>query len=294
MSTTNLPTTYKFKIANVLFYVNSGDFHAFEAGAREKHNSVLSVFHYHAVHELLLVGREPLRICTAEKKQGYTDCVVFVPSFLEHSTRGTIQMRLLFSFEKTDARHTDFSDFIESACGSGAPFAAQSCSAIDFYQEEFLKLSQSNSELCNDMAASALMLIFYHIYEQQKQEKKAARSVKKTPSSGVRDSYIIKIDTLVNDYQNPITLKTVADALCLSTKQTSRIIKKNYNKTLSELIAERRLRVAAALLTEDMYSVSEIVQMVHFSSERYFYYQFKKRFGCTPLEYRLMHIKAPR
>lgn len=290
MKAVSLPTTYNFKIENIAFSVNTGNFHAFENESKMP-PSVGNVLHYHALHELFLIGQEPLCIRTAQGEREYRDCAVFMPPFLEHSTCGNIPLRLLFSFEKTDARHTEFSDFIEGACSSDAPFAAHRCEAVAFYQAEFLRLSENGAALSSDMAASVLKLLFYHIFEQNKKEKRVVRAGKEATSAALRDSYIIKIDTLVNDYRNPVTLQTVADALCLSTKQTSRIIRRNYNKSLSELMADRRLRVAAVLLTEDRHSVSEIVQLVHFSSERYFYFQFKKKFGCTPQEYKQRHAR---
>lgn len=294
MSNTHMPTTYKFKIANIVFSVNIGDFLSYkdenEAQVPDlKLDMHYHILHYHALHELLIIGEEPIKIHTHGGEREFKNCVIFLPAFLEHSTRGRIRTRLLFSFEKTNGRHTEVSDFIESALSDEKPFITPLCDSVVFYEKEFKGLIENNSELCDDMAASVLQLIFYHVFEQSTKNQKN----KSNAGAKARDSYIIKIDAMVNDYRSNITLQTVADALCLSTKQAARIIKKNYNKTLSDLLTERRLRIAAALLCEEKHSVSDVVQMVNFSSERYFYYQFRKTFGCTPQEYKRMHTNRP-
>ena len=82
----------------------------------------------------------------------------------------------------------------------------------------------------------------------------------------------------------------MADKLGLSTRQTSRVIMKYYNSTLSELVTNQRLNVARHMLLSGEHSVSEIVEAVNFSSESYFYQQFKKKYGTTPRKY----VKANR
>lgn len=294
MSNTHMPTTYKFKIANIVFSVNAGDFYSYKSENSAQIPDIKDglhyhILHYHALHELLIIGEEPIKIRTHDGEREFKNCVIFLPAFLEHSTRGMIRTRLLFSFERVNAKHTDVSNFIEAVLTDAKPFTSPLCDTIVFFEKEFKTLIENNSELCDDMATAVLQLIFYHVFEQSTKNQKN----KSIAGAKARDSYIIKIDAMVNDYRGHITLQTVANALCLSIKQTARIIKKNYNKSLSDLLTERRLRVAAVLLCEEKHSVSDVVQMVNFSSERYFYYQFKKTYGCTPQEYKRMHTNRP-
>jgi len=114
--------------------------------------------------------------------------------------------------------------------------------------------------------------------------------VYKKKSYTTNESYLVKIDDAINEFRKDITLRSLADVLHLSTKQTSRIILKNYNKKLSELISEKRLSVAAELLIRSDKTVTEIIEYVNFNSEKYFYSQFKKKFGCTPLKYKKLNV----
>ena len=100
------------------------------------------------------------------------------------------------------------------------------------------------------------------------------------------DSYLVTIDKVLNDYQQKIDLKALAKELNLSTKQASRIIRKNYKTTLSDLLTKKRLSVACSLLTNSNMPIIDIVEYINFPSESYFYSQFKKLYNCTPLQYR--------
>ena len=110
---------------------------------------------------------------------------------------------------------------------------------------------------------------------------------KGTKSNTIRnDSYLVKLEDILFDYQNDINLGIVAREFGLSTKQTSRIIRKNYGTTLSDMVRRKRLDVACALLKNTDMAISEIVTHINFPSVSVFYGQFKKTYGVTPLHYR--------
>ena len=97
---------------------------------------------------------------------------------------------------------------------------------------------------------------------------------------------VTRIDS--SDSPNSVTLdlEFMSNRLCLSKKQTARIIFEGYKASLSELINERRLAYALDLVTESDLSMSEIAERANFRSENYFFLRFKKAFGKTPLKYR--------
>lgn len=276
--------TYKFKISNVKFTVNIDHWRGDDMLVQTPSKNVIKSLHYHAVHELFLVGDVPLFVHTADKTFEFKNCFVCIPPFFKHFSIGKSRNRLLFTFEKLDNRHTPFSDFCEEFFLKKEPFMAHLNDSIDFCRNEFAELFKNNNDLCDDIGSAVLKLIFYNIYERNS-------SYRDDILPSTNDSYLIKIDALVNDFQKDITLQTVADTLCLSTKQASRIIKKNYRKNLSDMLTEKRLEVAAALLVETDLPVSKIVSDVNFSSESYFYFQFKKMYGCTPVEYKKLRTE---
>lgn len=276
--------TYKFKISNVKFTVNIDNWRTDDELTETPSKNAIKSLHYHAVHELFLVASVPLNVYTAESSFEFTNCFVCIPPFFKHYSIGKSRNRLLFTFEKLDNKRTPFSDFCEEFFMADKPFMAHLNDSIDFCRNEFAELFKNNNDLCDDIGSAVLKLIFYNIYERNS-------NYRDNDLPSTNDSYLIKIDALVNSFQKDITLKTVADALCLSTKQASRIIKKNYKKNLSDMLREKRLEVSASLLLETDKTVSEIVDSVNFSSESYFYFQFKKMYGCTPLEYKTFHTE---
>ncbi|MBP3359724.1 MAG: helix-turn-helix transcriptional regulator [Clostridia bacterium] len=61
-----------------------------------------------------------------------------------------------------------------------------------------------------------------------------------------------------------------------------RIFKYRYNQTPVSFVNELRINYAKSLMKSKSYSLSEIVDMIGFSDEKYFYNVFKKVTGTTP------------
>jgi len=61
---------------------------------------------------------------------------------------------------------------------------------------------------------------------------------------------------------------------------------REYGVTLSELVIQKKLHVARALLKNTDMKIKEVAARVNLGIENYFYTMFKKRYGISPLEYR--------
>ena len=59
-----------------------------------------------------------------------------------------------------------------------------------------------------------------------------------------------------------------------------------YHMSVAEYIMSIRMKEAAFLLTHSYYSISEISNQLAFSSQSHFTTAFRKKYSCTPLEYR--------
>ena len=99
--------------------------------------------------------------------------------------------------------------------------------------------------------------------------------------------YVSLIEAYVQkNYAEKINLSTLAGELYLSTKQVSRIIKKEYDCTFSELINRKRMSAACMLLKNTDMKISDIIKQLNYTSENYFYVLFKKYYGVSPRNYR--------
>lgn len=82
------------------------------------------------------------------------------------------------------------------------------------------------------------------------------------------------------------SMSEVADAMDMSAAYLGRLFKQATGVTFTEYLSNLRLQKAcAALLTTDK-TVSTIASETGFTNSSYFYIVFKKRFGCTPSQYR--------
>ena len=269
---------YKFKIAELDISVTIDE--SFTVIPDEFDSSILSAeeIHCHALHELFFVGNNPLIILNENSPLEYKNCLVCIPPLFNHNSIRSDDYRILFSYKKSKNK-TAFSDFMDSMFSSDIPFSAKTDSSLNVYISELATLIHNSGIISSEIITSLLKLIFYDIY-------KCNGEIKEKNVSNTRDSHLIIIDHVLNNYQKDINLQIVADALNLSTKQASRIIRKNYKATLSELATARRLSVACALLLTTDMSVSDIIEHINFPSESYFYSQFKQKYGCTPLKFR--------
>ena len=91
---------------------------------------------------------------------------------------------------------------------------------------------------------------------------------------------------LFNRYKEKLSLNDLAAALCVSPRQASRIVKKRYGVTFSELLRNERMRRAGELLLQTDRSVSQVAFSCGFENENYFFVQFKEIYGVTPAEFR--------
>lgn len=88
------------------------------------------------------------------------------------------------------------------------------------------------------------------------------------------------------EYSEQITLSYVSKKLNYSATYLGRLIKKNTNKSFSDLLTEKRIAVAKKKLTATNLLVSQIAEQTGFIDSSYFAQVFKKNTGVTPLEYR--------
>lgn len=271
---------YKFKISDMEITVTiDNSFTKAPVQNLSTTGEAVKGMHCHALHEMFFVKDKSLIVLTEDKPLEFKNCMVCIPPMFIHNSIRHDDLRILFSYKITSKKLCAFTTFLNSLFSTPSPIAANINDSFSVCFEQLSSLIHESDKLSDEIVTSALKLIFYNIYS-------CNTNIQKSKRSEARDSYLITIDSTLSDYQKNISLQSMADALNLSTKQTSRIIRKNYKCTLSELVTMKRLGVACALLANSDMAVADIVEHINFPSESYFYHQFKKAYGCTPLKYR--------
>ncbi len=83
-----------------------------------------------------------------------------------------------------------------------------------------------------------------------------------------------------------VSLDDIAQHFYLNKSYIISIFSAKYGFTPKQYILERKMQAARTMLEENMYSVSEIADILNFSSSQHFSSSFKKKVGYSPDEYR--------
>ena len=236
--------------------------------------------HTHLEYELFFISSGQLIVQTDTKRCVFSNGVICIPPNYKHYTlRSSGVYRFLFSIQKKDrARDKSFQLFCKTFFNNTITRLSSNDTMGDYLQK-INNYYFHDSIFSTQKIQALLLLLFYELYSQNTVPRKFL------PPR--QESYFIKIDNLIEmRYMENISLKTLAAELSLSPKQLSRIIRQRYKKTLSELLNDRKMSIAANLLTETDKSIAEIISFLNFNTENYFYSRFKKTYGCTPLQYR--------
>ena len=98
------------------------------------------------------------------------------------------------------------------------------------------------------------------------------------------------LDDFLRRYRGNISSSEIAGKLNISKRQLSRIIRTQYNMTLTEKINQMRVEYAKTLLVSSRMSVNKISELSGFTSAQYFCRIFGKLTGLTPASYRKSRV----
>ena len=278
-------SSYSFTFGDVSFEVDIDE----SLTRRGEWNTLTAkskILHSHPYYELFFIFDEETQIVFENERQKYKSSIVCLSPEVRHYTLRSNDYRILFSYSKKSGSRGGFCAFITDflATGGVSHIVAED-SGLQKYLEELRDVFYNQkSELDGEVIVSLLKCIFYRAYSLYTADANA-----KNPCYSSKESRYIVICALVSECttrDTDITVGDVAEALCLSKKQASRLIYKYYGKPLSEVITDEKLNYAAYLLKNTAHPVCDIALECNFNSYSYFCHRFKKRFGCAPLQYR--------
>ncbi|WP_443943708.1 helix-turn-helix domain-containing protein [Pedobacter sp. AW1-32] len=94
------------------------------------------------------------------------------------------------------------------------------------------------------------------------------------------------LNMLTDQFRKEKRVQHYADALFITSRHLSQVVKEVTGKTASEIIIEMVIREAKILLTGHILNVSEVSEALSFSNASFFGKYFKKYTGISPSEYR--------
>lgn len=87
-------------------------------------------------------------------------------------------------------------------------------------------------------------------------------------------------------YATPMTIQSLAEALCLNRSYLSSIFKQEMGVTLQQYLTDHRLTRAAELLGLKNFSIDEIAEYSGYRDTLVFSKAFKRKYAVTPTAYR--------
>lgn len=96
------------------------------------------------------------------------------------------------------------------------------------------------------------------------------------------------VEAYLDGHLADATLTALAKNLGYSAVYTGALVRRVCGKSFTELLRERRIRLAAKLLREDRLSVEEIIAQVGYKNRSFFREHFREAYGKTPRDYRNM------
>jgi two-component system response regulator YesN len=136
---------------------------------------------------------------------------------------------------------------------------------------EAVENSQNLTQLMDRFLGEVMKVLDYYFSSRQFQKARPVRTA---------------IQFMEENYQQQITLESIADILHLSPNYFSRIFKTEMGIGFNEYLNNIRMDKAKKLLKESQYSIGEIAEMTGYSNPKYFSKVFSKMFGIRPIKYR--------
>lgn len=100
--------------------------------------------------------------------------------------------------------------------------------------------------------------------------------------NGLLDEILKFIEDNINE---KLCVDTICTQFCISSSTLHSLFKKNMSNTVKNYINELKLNKSKELIKTSSYTLSEISEMLGFSSIHYFSKKFKSFFGVSPTEY---------
>ena len=167
-----------------------------------------------------------------------------------------------------------FSEFNET------PKISFSADELVFIENMILEMEKEYSEKKKGYEQAIkgyITVLFIHILRKANEEN-VLGGEKKIPSE--------ILEYLDNNYNEKITVNTLAERCFYNPSYFSRIFSETFGVSITEYIKKKRFEKACELLTSTELSVEEIAAKSGFRDSGAIFKYFKKKLGITPAEYR--------
>jgi len=244
--------------------------------------------HQHSTYEIFIVTDGEISIITEQETLTCSNGLVIIPPFVNHYTvlEGADGCCMYFTVEPPARLPNARYDTVNGALSRGIT-TLQLSDDERFYTAHLFDCFRE--DIPAEINRHLLSLLFFEIFSRIAPQVSDAE-----PSTEKYGTYINTVEVYISSHYNEsITLADLSAELYLCTKQISRIIRRAYHCSLSELVNRKRLAVACMLLKYTNLSIGEISANVGYGHETYFFTLFRRTYGVSPRAYRKNALEAP-
>jgi YesN/AraC family two-component response regulator len=245
--------------------------------------SQIKNIHQHSNYEVFVIMDGSLYVADEREGHNYENCILIIPPYYNHYTVSNVKNGYGFyiSINQSSKENTDFFTFVENTLSKKITSFDLGEDTL-FYAKHLCGSIEKGES--SEITIHLLSLLFSNLFEQL---STPAVSPKRTSTQSKFRHYIHDIDVYISrNVGKKFSLQDLADVLYLCPKQVSRIIKKEYNCSFTELVNKKRLTFACMLLKQTNLSIKQIAATVGYEYENYFFKLFKASYGVNPTQYR--------
>lgn len=123
-------------------------------------------------------------------------------------------------------------------------------------------------------------------------EKEKDVDDKKADKPSVQESIAQISRYIISHISDPeLSVNNIAEEFHFHPVYLNRIFRKEKNVSVGQFIMNQRMDIAASLLMNKNLTVMDVSEQVGYKNYMNFYSIFKKRYGCSPSQYREMDLK---
>jgi AraC-like DNA-binding protein len=146
------------------------------------------------------------------------------------------------------------------------------------------KMNSNDAIYKEESIQGYILTLIFNVYSSilaaARQEKKT-----QTPISRQQDLFNRFMEAVRENYTREHKIKFYANKLCVTPKYLSQIVYKVSGRYAGDFIDNFIILEAKALIRSRNYSILQISEMLHFTSQSFFGRFFKKATGYTPMQY---------
>lgn len=272
-------------IGNIKLKIPPSDF---TASTKEMY----SLAHSHANFEFHIVFRGGVVMDVEDKKINMhpNDSILLFPDTfhrVSHQDENSAVLSFTFPIEKIN-KHGEpdyYSVLHEFISREGEYAIVQQNPLIAEYIKRINAHLHLDTVFANETINALLVLLFTELFLPAFSNSKISEAI--SAEATEYDSRIQMIENYFNDhYMENISLSKLSSMMCLSEKQTNRMIYRAFGAEFRDCLSKIRLKTAKKLLRETDDDIKDIAEAVGYQTYNGFYLAFRSKFGLSPAEYR--------